>query len=273
MTINEKILLLRESHGLTQQEFGDKLGVLANVVSEWESSIEKLEIRQIQSISNFFAISLDYLVNDITTTKRDKEALFLIEKYNEKKLKMEEKNNLVRKCIDYLDKQNVVFDESILPYIENDGMKINLGCFALDKEGNIELSYDKLVENGQAQIVLKLFAEKVLPADAIALDDKNLMEYALKNYRNIEFEHKKLSENQNGTEELESTLKRNNLSVLLENLDPKLINYYYFIVTLIENGARYYKQVGHGYDDIILNDVDDFSKTSFIYRLASDMLK
>ena len=62
MTINEKILRLRKVRGLTQAELGEKLGVTDKAVSKWEQGNGMPDLEQIQSLGEFFGVSLDYLL-------------------------------------------------------------------------------------------------------------------------------------------------------------------------------------------------------------------
>ena len=64
MKISEKILKIRKSEGLSQEEFADKLDVSRQAVYKWESGIAMPEIEKLKSIHNIFGISIEYLLND-----------------------------------------------------------------------------------------------------------------------------------------------------------------------------------------------------------------
>jgi len=274
ITINEKIILLRKSNGLTQQELGNKLNVTDKAVSKWESQSGSPDIEQIQSLSEIFSISLDYLMKDIAMTDEDREASKKIEEYKNKLAKTSETDDLRKKCKAYLDGQGVKYSEEILPFVEDDGITINKGCFVLSNDGNISLSYEKLVEYKQVDLIKHFFTDKIFPADAISLDDIDLFETSIKNFSKEPEEvinehpywHTRETVKPNGW-------KTNELNNILEKLNPLLKNYYYFVVRLIDEGATYLKQEGYGDDITIFDDVPDVSKTNFFYRLACDMLR
>ena len=62
------------------------------------------------------------------------------------------------------------------------------------------------------------------------------------------------------------------LNYTLENLNPNLSKYWEIIVSLIDMGAYYTKQVGNGTDVICWSTIKDVSKTNFIYRCAKDKI-
>jgi len=277
MTINEKIILLRKSNGLTQQELGNKLNITDKAVSKRESQSGSPDIEQIQSLSEIFNISLDYLMKDIAMTNGDREASKKIEEYKNKLAKTSETDDLRKKCKAYLDGHGVKYSEEILPFVEDDGITINKGCFVLSNDGNISLSYEKLVEYKQIDLIKRFFIDKIFPTDAISLDDINLFEISLMNWKNVPEElkkpHKEGMFSYTYIKYPSDNARRNDLNTILEELNPDRVNFFYFVKRLIENGATYKKQNGHGDDITIFDDVVDMSKTNFFYRVACDMLR
>lgn len=64
MTLGEKIYRLRSEKGLSQEAFGDSLGVSRQSVSKWETDQSQPEIEKIVAISELFGVSTDYLLKD-----------------------------------------------------------------------------------------------------------------------------------------------------------------------------------------------------------------
>ena len=65
MSISENIKRLRESHGMTQAQFGDIAGVTDKAVSTWESGKKEPRMGAIQKLCDHFGISKsDILLDD-----------------------------------------------------------------------------------------------------------------------------------------------------------------------------------------------------------------
>lgn len=64
MTLGEKIYALRVKNGLSQEAFGEKLGVSRQSVSKWETDQSVPELDKIVVISELFAVSTDYLLKE-----------------------------------------------------------------------------------------------------------------------------------------------------------------------------------------------------------------
>ncbi len=64
MTLGEKIYRLRTEQGLSQESFGEKLGVSRQSVSKWETDQSVPELDKIVAISDFFGVSTDQLLKD-----------------------------------------------------------------------------------------------------------------------------------------------------------------------------------------------------------------
>lgn len=64
MTLGEKIYSLRIKEGLSQEAFGEKLGVSRQSVSKWETDQSVPELDKIVMISDLFAVSTDYLLKE-----------------------------------------------------------------------------------------------------------------------------------------------------------------------------------------------------------------
>lgn len=62
MVLSEKILKLRKSKGMSQDELGEQLGVSRQSVSKWESGQATPELDKIMKIARVFDITTDYLL-------------------------------------------------------------------------------------------------------------------------------------------------------------------------------------------------------------------
>lgn len=63
-SLNRKIKELRMIHNMTQQELGDKLGVVKSAVSNWENGHNRPDQKTILELSRLFDVSVDYLTMD-----------------------------------------------------------------------------------------------------------------------------------------------------------------------------------------------------------------
>jgi transcriptional regulator with XRE-family HTH domain len=64
MTLGEKIKEIRRAHGLTQEQFADRLEISRSVLSQVEIDRIKPSIETLKRISNDFSVTLDYLIHD-----------------------------------------------------------------------------------------------------------------------------------------------------------------------------------------------------------------
>lgn len=65
MNFNEKLIGLRKSKGLSQDELGDKLGVSRQTISKWELAQSYPDFQRLVLLSDYFGLSLDALVKDV----------------------------------------------------------------------------------------------------------------------------------------------------------------------------------------------------------------
>ena len=74
MTFGQRIQQIRIEHGLSQEEFADKLGTTRQTVSRWELDQTYPEIAKIVLISKLFSVSTDSILKDgISTFETDVE--------------------------------------------------------------------------------------------------------------------------------------------------------------------------------------------------------
>lgn len=64
MIFSEKITELRKRTGLSQEQFGDKIGVSRQAVSKWEMAQSVPDINKVMSIADFFGVPVDFLLKD-----------------------------------------------------------------------------------------------------------------------------------------------------------------------------------------------------------------
>ncbi len=64
MTFKEKLVILRKSKGLTQDEFASAVGVSRQAVYKWESGQSYPEVPKLLEIKLLFTISIDDLLDD-----------------------------------------------------------------------------------------------------------------------------------------------------------------------------------------------------------------
>ena len=68
MTLGQRIQQIRIEHGLSQEEFAEKLGTTRQTVSRWELDQTYPEIAKIVLISKIFSVSTDSILkNGIST--------------------------------------------------------------------------------------------------------------------------------------------------------------------------------------------------------------
>lgn len=65
MNFNEKLIELRKSKGLSQDELGQKIGISRQTISKWELAQSYPDFQRLVLLSDYFGLSLDALVKDI----------------------------------------------------------------------------------------------------------------------------------------------------------------------------------------------------------------
>ena len=73
--LNVRIKELRNAHNLTQVEFGNKLSVAKQTVSNWENNNIQPSIDMLIKIADFFGVSTDYLLGRSNDNSLDVSAL------------------------------------------------------------------------------------------------------------------------------------------------------------------------------------------------------
>ena len=62
--LSEKLYKLRKNSGLSQEQLAEKLNVSRQAISKWESGTAVPESEKLVTISNYFGVSVDYLLKD-----------------------------------------------------------------------------------------------------------------------------------------------------------------------------------------------------------------
>lgn len=70
--LGEKLLDLRKSKGLSQEEVADKLGVTRQTVSKWETDQSTPDFDKIAPLCELYEISADELLTGVVTEKKEK---------------------------------------------------------------------------------------------------------------------------------------------------------------------------------------------------------
>lgn len=71
MTFSEKLLNLRTERGYSQEYLAEQLGVSRQSISKWELGTTLPEIDKLISISDFFDVSIDYLLKSNVKLQQD----------------------------------------------------------------------------------------------------------------------------------------------------------------------------------------------------------
>ena len=66
MKFNEKLLTMRKKQGLSQEELGLELQVSRQTISKWEAGQSYPDFQKLVLLSDYFGMSLDELVKDIS---------------------------------------------------------------------------------------------------------------------------------------------------------------------------------------------------------------
>lgn len=64
MKLSDKIIELRKSNGMSQEDLAEKLNVSRQAISRWESGTAMPDANNILQISKLFGVTTDYLLND-----------------------------------------------------------------------------------------------------------------------------------------------------------------------------------------------------------------
>lgn len=71
MALTEKIYTLRKKSGLSQEQLAEQLNVSRQAISKWESGASSPESDKLIAISNYFGVSLDYMMKADDAQSKD----------------------------------------------------------------------------------------------------------------------------------------------------------------------------------------------------------
>ena len=72
----DKLKKLRETHGLSQQQLAEKLGMSPSGIGMWEQNRRQPDNEMAKKIAQLFGVSTDYLLgNDVNPNDKNKELL------------------------------------------------------------------------------------------------------------------------------------------------------------------------------------------------------
>lgn len=153
MLMNEKIVLIRKLHHLSQEAFAQELGVSRQAVSKWENASAQPDIQMLLKIADFADISLDELVReelnpfgDVSKFGEEKQITLDIEEYVGKRcdvIMTSMLHNVLRNVL------IVGFYQHMVCFIKNE----RIGWFNMDKTQGI-LVKDEAVVNRINELTL-----------------------------------------------------------------------------------------------------------------------
>ena len=73
MNFADRILYLRKSKGISQEELADKVGVSRQAVSKWESEQSMPDVEKIIIMSDYFNVTTDYILKGIEVVENKEE--------------------------------------------------------------------------------------------------------------------------------------------------------------------------------------------------------
>ena len=100
MNFSERLLALRKSNDLTQEQLAEKLEVSRQSISKWESGQATPELEKIVALSAVFNVSTDYLLksSEIDDLSMKTE---MLEKQQQMMLLREQKRHRILQCVMY----------------------------------------------------------------------------------------------------------------------------------------------------------------------------
>ncbi len=70
MEFKEKLKLLREEKRMSQEELALEVGVSRQSISKWEKGNAQADVDKLIFLSEFFGVTLDYLVRDMKVCRQ-----------------------------------------------------------------------------------------------------------------------------------------------------------------------------------------------------------
>lgn len=156
MSFSTKLIKLRKSNGLSQEELANKINVSRQTVSKWELGVTTPDMEKIKLISDYFGISVDELISETNNNESEyinnKEFIGVDEKYIPKQ-STEEAN---KSYVDKNKKSNKIFLLYLIPIfflvvimIVAFVMFANFGNLATNLFDNFFDKSTQLIDNGK----------------------------------------------------------------------------------------------------------------------------
>jgi transcriptional regulator with XRE-family HTH domain len=79
MNFSEKVRVLRKRNGLTQEEFGERIGVKIRSVAYYENDGRYPDDEVLEKIADLFDVTIDFLKDDTQAVTPTKEELFIMD--------------------------------------------------------------------------------------------------------------------------------------------------------------------------------------------------
>lgn len=119
-TIGSRIKTLRETHKLTQSEFGDLFGIVKSTVSSYEHGNSTPDDNIKMAICNYFNISMDYLVGltDVTHTDSNDFSGFIFQFEFSKEYESLQ-NKIKEFGVDYIEEKTNIAKEKLNAFIKD----------------------------------------------------------------------------------------------------------------------------------------------------------
>lgn len=302
LTMGEKLKMFRTINEYSQDEIGQKLNVSDKTISAWETGERDINLENAKAICELFNIPNTYFIfdenfNNIDCKFKEKILNYIdnsefrskIEKIiNQCKIKLEKDGLQPKKTylpnFDFGEKNFKdfgIFDQNKLPIkivIKNSFSALDAHRSITFDEKNIDnedfylYSSEKLVECGLLDILQKYNSNTVELKDLKSCNDLDFFKKVLNKMRQEKYYSggKYLYDKKvDITEQYIQT----QLNEVLEELNPNISKFWEIIVYLIDNGAYYTKQIGHGSECVSFCFEKDVSKTNIIYRMAKDKSK
>ena len=121
MNFNEKLINLRKSKGMSQEELGAELKVSRQTVSKWESGQSYPDFQRLVLLSDYFGLTLDELVKGID-----------VQEVREKNIN-NDKINSIYNDVNTAMVSNLYLKFSELQLLEGDDVKFNCGILLKSK--------------------------------------------------------------------------------------------------------------------------------------------
>ncbi len=301
LTMAQKLKMLREINGLSQEELGQKLNVSDKTISAWETAEREINLNNAKGICELFNVPNSYFVFNENYEKVNGELKSQIQEYLKNFEFTSKIENIINTCKQKLENDGLPYKKEYIPHFDfvkqdfNDygifeksslpitiahttgmsfvdsSLKVSFDEFNLSNSKKYQYSSSALTKFGLYDILQRFNDDKVELVDLTNCNNLDLFKKTLEKMKN-----KKYTEGNSylgNVRDVSTQYIQNQLNKVLEELNPNLSKYWEILVYLIDNGAFYLKQVGYGDDITCFNYVKDISKTNIIYRIAKDNLK